>query len=199
MLSSDWGVYRIYPNIQVVPGKEIIKIGIPLHKAIALFLDRGCPVHCEDEDGNFPLHLAVKLLDDSASKCIQTLLDYGAHFDAVNFNGQTALDLAKAQTFPPPVNGVISELTKASTVKLSLQCLASQVVAKHNLDYINILPSRIVKFVSWHTGDASVNEHVHMVKGGQFGKTKLIGLGGGVCCQGIREHFSGWREWTVGQ
>ena len=70
---------------------------VPLNKTIALFLDRGCSIHCEDEHGNFPLHEVVKLLDRNAQKCVSTLLDYGAHHDVVNFNNKTALDIATHQ------------------------------------------------------------------------------------------------------
>lgn len=160
-------------------GKDIIKIGIPLHKAVVLLLDRGCSVHCEDENGNFALHLAVRLLDDSAPHCIRTLLEYGAHYDAVNFNQETALDLARSQVYPPPVDGVIEELVKASITNMSLQCLASQVVVRHSLQYATILPSRIVEFVSWHEGDNSTIEHAHVQATNQSSKA-MLAIGAGV-------------------
>lgn len=148
-------------------GKDIIKIGIPLQKAIALFLDRGCPVHCEDEEGNFPLHLAVKLLDKSAPSCVQTLLEYGAHYDAVNFSNETALDVAKS--LKSPVEGVTEELSKVSGAHMSLQCLTSQVIAKHGVKYIGVLPQRVADFVSWHKGGGAVHHHECKGKLKEFG------------------------------
>ena len=130
---------------------EIAEAGLPLHKAIALFLDLGCSVHCEDELGNFPLHLAVKLIEDTAPQCVATLLEYGAHIDAVKFNGKTALDVASEGYTQ---EGVCAELEKHLSRYLSLQCMAAKMVLKHfGGCYENLLPPRLVKFVSWHEGD----------------------------------------------
>lgn len=144
-------------------GKDIIKISIPLHKAIALFLDRGCPIDCEDQDGNFPLHLAVKLFDKSAPKCIQALLEYGAHYDAVNFSKETALDVAKS--LAKPTEGVVDNLGKVLGSHVTLQCLASQAIAKYGIPYAGVLPQRVADFVSWHEGDTwSEGQHVPRAK-----------------------------------
>ena len=132
-------------------GKDIVNAHLPLHKAIALFLDLGCSVHCEDEAGNFPLHLAVKLQEDTAPLCIKTLLEYGAHIDAVNFDGKTALDLALQDETPQ--KSVRSELQKSISQFLSLQCLASRAVVKHCNGYASVLPQRLIEYVSWHEGD----------------------------------------------
>ena len=132
-------------------GKDVIGLDIPLHKAVALFLDRGCSVFCEDEEGNFPLHLAVKLLDKSAPSCIRTLLEYGAHYDAVNYKKETALTVARA--CPKPMEGILEELTNAKMHHLSLQCLSARVIVEQGLKYVGILPHRVVEFVTWHQGD----------------------------------------------
>lgn len=150
-------------------GKDIVKLMLPLHKAISLLLERGCPICCEDDEGNFPLHLAVKLQDRAAPKCIRTLLEYGAHYDAVNFNKETALDVAKS--LATPVEGVLDELTQVSGLHISLQCLASQVLTRHKVRYVGILPQRIVQFVSWHEGDGMAQEFREMQ---QNHKTKLL-------------------------
>jgi Fem-1 family protein b len=130
---------------------EIAQADLPLHKAIALFLDLGCSVHCEDEEGNFPLHLAVKLLEDTAPQCVATLLEYGADINAVNFDGKTALDVASEGYTR---DGVCSELEKHLSEHLSLQCMAAKVVLKHFSGcYEKLLPPRLVEFVSRHEGD----------------------------------------------
>lgn len=138
------------PEYKSGAGKDIVSISIPLDKAVALFLDRGCTVYCEDEDGNFPLHLAVKLVDKLAPCCIRTLLEYGAHYDAVNYNKETALDVAMSGT---PVKGVLEELNNARMPHLSLQCLSARGIAEHGLRYVGVLPQRVVEFVSWHHGE----------------------------------------------
>ena len=130
---------------------ELVDSNLPLHKTIALFLDLGCSVHCEDELGNFPLHLAVKLQEDTAPLCVKTLLEYGAHIDALNFDGKTALDLA-SESYSR--KGVSAELENYLSGYLSLQCMAAKVVVKYFRGcYENLLPPRLVKFVSWHEED----------------------------------------------
>jgi len=134
-------------------GKDIIKMDIPLHKAVAVLLDRGCPIHCEDDQGNFPLHLAVTLQDINALKCVHTLLEYGAHHDAVNFKGETALDLAKGKS------EVQNELVRVYGSHCSLQCLSAKAVASYNLQHLGILPVRCLEFVAWHGGDNGMQDH----------------------------------------
>ena len=136
-------------------GKDIINAKLPLHKAIALFLDLGCSVQCEDEGGNFPLHLAIKLQEDTAPLCVRTLLEYGAHIDAVNFEGKTALDLAlQDNTVQKEVR---NELQRSLPQFLSLQCLASRSVVRYFNGYANILPPRLIEYVSWHEGEELEN------------------------------------------
>lgn len=170
-------------------GKDIVNIDIPLHKAIRVFLDRGCSLYCEDEQGNFSLHLAVKLLDSNALKCVQTLLDCGAHHDAVNFNNETALDVARQQNASS--QEVVDMLTKAAVSHLSLQCLAARAVVKYNLRYVDVLPHRIFKFVAWHEGDDGSMPHdmEHCVGNEAVFSVKCRGVGlgagsgGGVACR----------------
>ena len=141
-----------FPDHGSGAGKDVYSQKLPLGKVVALLIENGCPIHCEDENGQFPLHLAVMLKDESAPECIRVLLEYGAHTDAVNFENKTALELARTMD-PKPVPGVVAELATASTNHLSLQCLASRALIQNNIDYCRVLPSRLIKFVSWHEHD----------------------------------------------
>ena len=128
---------------------EITKHQLPLHKVLALLLDHGCPIVCEDADGNCPLHLAVQLKDDSALDCVKTLVDYGCHVDAVNYDGLTALDLARKCS---DRDEIVRELEMGRFI--SLQCLASHAVIDHALPYANTLPEYLCTYISWHKVDA---------------------------------------------
>ena len=148
--------------LQNLPGKRtgahnhITSAQLPLHKVLALLLDHGCSVHCEDKDGNFPLHLAVKLKEYSALNCVKTLLEYGAHPDAVNYDGQTALDIAREKKGCEQLeNDIISKMEVAYFQYSSLQCLASRSVVKNGIDYARFLPKKLVEYVSWHESVAS--------------------------------------------
>eukprot|EP00731_Ephydatia_muelleri_P038526 Em0793g2a len=81
------------PTESMGAAKEIACNKLPLQRVLALLLEMGCPVQCEDGEGNFPLHLAARLQEDNALHCVRTLIEYGAHVDAVNHEGKTALDL----------------------------------------------------------------------------------------------------------
>lgn len=141
-----------FPDHGSGASKDVYSQKLPLGKVVTLLIEHGCPIHCEDESGQFPLHLAVMLKDECAPECIRALLEYGAHTDAVNFENKTALQLAKSMD-PKPVHGVLAELLSATTNHLSLQCLASRALIENNIDYSRVLPSRLIKFVSWHEHD----------------------------------------------
>ncbi len=141
-----------FPDHGSGAGKDVYSQKLPLGKVVSLLIEHGCPMHCEDENGQFPLHLAVLLKDESAPECIRALLEYGAHTDAVNFENKTALELAKSLD-PPPVPGVVAKLLTATTNHLSLQCLASRALIQNGIEYSQVLPVRLIKFVSWHEHD----------------------------------------------
>ncbi len=143
-----------FPNHGSGAGRDVYSQKLPLGKVMSLLLEQGCPLHCEDENGQFPLHLAVLLKDESAPDVIRTLLEYGAHMDAVNFENKTALQLAMDRNCRP-VPGVVEVLMSAVTNHLSLQCLASRALIQNNIEYSKVLPPRLIKFVSWHEHDLS--------------------------------------------
>ena len=162
---------------EIVHAVQFSDIDIPLHKVISMFLDRGCCIHCEDEQGNFPLHLAVKLIDRDSKKCVRTLLDYGAHHDVVNFNKETALDIIRHQKCSysmPILNEVVDELNKAATSQLSLQCLAARAVVRYGIPYLDVLPRNVSKFVSWH--QSSIGSTTHFVKDSMVNALNLDSL-----------------------
>ena len=139
---------------QVSAATSIAKSKLPLHKVLAAFLDHGCPVNCEDSMGNFPLHLAVQLNEDSSLNCVQTLIDYGAHLDAVNHANETALDLAlKKPGFNKHKTLVVELLKKSHRQHLSLQCLSAITVVHEGLPYVGVLPSFLISFVAEHETD----------------------------------------------
>jgi len=90
-----------------------------------------------DARENTPLHIAVFSepeislgLRDGWMEMIHLLLQYGAHVDFVNANGETAIDL-----LPPSVD--VFE-------HVSLKCLAARAV---RLTYRGIVPTTMADFV----------------------------------------------------
>ena len=144
------------PTDSMGAAKEIACNKLPLHRVVSLLLEMGCPIQCEDGDGNFPLHLAAKLQEDNALHCVRTLLEYGAHVDAVNHEGKTALDMALGlrADYANDRTGIVQELELASRRQLSLQCLAARAVLEYGFEYTTIFPHSLNCMVSWHECDA---------------------------------------------
>ena len=134
--------------------KDISAAHLPINRAVALLIDHGCSVHCEDENGNFPLHLAVQMKDNGALECVRTLLEYGAHADVVNLDGLTALDVAKTKGIGCKMKAteIFSEIEAAMFRYSSLQCAASKAIVRYGIAYTEILPRQMVEYVSWHEG-----------------------------------------------
>ena len=134
--------------------KDITNGKLPFHLVLSKLLDFECPLQCEDLAGNYPLHLAVQLKEDSALECVRTLIEYGCHVDAVNYNGETALDIAMRECgYTDLQSEIIAELKKSTFQSSTLQCLASRTILSCSIDYASILPSNLVQFVSWHESD----------------------------------------------
>lgn len=74
--------------------------------------------------------MKLEELEDTAAQCVKTPLEYGAHVDAVNFNGKTALDLALEDD--TPCKSVCTELENHCRENLSLQCMAAKAVLKYH-------------------------------------------------------------------
>ena len=127
---------------------------LPLFKVINLFLNSGCSISCEDSIGNYPLHLAVQMMEDSALDCVKTLVENGAHLDAVNHLEQTPLDLARAKCgYKKQKDAIVQFLLASMKEQLSLQCLAAKAITTYAIDYASILPPFLVSFVAEHHSD----------------------------------------------
>jgi len=82
-------------------------------------------------------------------------LEYGAHADVVNFDGLTALDIAKTKGIGNQLKAaeIMSELEAAMFRYSSLQCAASKAIVRHGIAYTEVLPRQMVEYVSWHEGE----------------------------------------------
>ena len=140
----------------VSAASAIARSKLPLHKVVSLFLDFGCPLNSEDEEsGNFLLHMAVNLKEDSSLECVKTLIEAGAHIDAVNQKNQTPFDVALGigNTSEGYVNNrpsLISYLQSSQKKYGTLKCLCAKVIIKDRLHYRDILPNSLVAFVLEH-------------------------------------------------
>ena len=153
------------PNNNSGASRDIVVSKLPLQCVLAKFLDFGCNIQCEDSGGNFPLHLAVQLKEDSSLECVRTLLEYGCHIDAVNYNAETALDVAeKGCGYKDHQADIVAELKKATFQNTTLQCLTSRTILANHIDFASILPRNIVQFISWHEGDPRSEDSATLVQ-----------------------------------
>lgn len=110
----------------------------PLKNLTMALLRVGADINARDADGNTSLHL-VAICHRGQTSFATTLLDAGAHIDAVNNDGQTYETLLKSRSLYESV----------SPVKYtSLKCLAAKVIRKHGLKLH--VPKHLQEFVEMH-------------------------------------------------
>ena len=94
--------------------------------------------------GQRPLHMAA---EHNSHRVVSSLIEAGAHLDALNRNGKTALDIAIARGDPEVIN-VFSEHTSP----LPLYCQASRFIAiSGDMSYKGLqIPTKVKAFISLH-------------------------------------------------
>jgi len=112
----------------------------PSSDVVGLLLECGANIEARDNEDNFPLHTAANN-KPAKPNVVSTLLDSGAHLDAVNGEGKTFGELLRGQ----PLHEVVTVMKYSS-----LQCLAARAVKKHNIPYEGHLPAKLSEFVALH-------------------------------------------------
>lgn len=107
---------------------------------LQVLLRVGADPNLRDDYGNTPLHLAAMAKPCPASVA-QVLLNYGAHIDFVNDEGETFAVLLKEQKVHELVN----------TAKFTrLSCVAARVIRQYRIPYKGIVPSKLETFIMNH-------------------------------------------------
>ena len=112
-----------------------------------LLLNAGFNVNAMNNDGDTPLHRAVKLLPLSGGKIqfltdmLHVLFDGGAHHDFVNNDGKTPMDMAKTDE----ARMILSEKRN-----LELKCISARAVIKFRIPYLGVVPKTLEKYISMH-------------------------------------------------
>ena len=93
-------------------------------------------INLPDSEGQRPLHLAVKMCSSSKTTIVSHLLDYGAHYDAVNAEGKAYYKLSEA--YP-------------TDIPLPLVCQASRKIVAEAIPYLKLdIPKHVKEFVCLH-------------------------------------------------
>lgn len=112
----------------------------PSAEVVSLLIECGADIEARDNEKNFPLHTAATNKPAKAN-VVSTLLDAGAHLDAVNGNDKTFGQLLRGQ----PLHEVVTVLKYTN-----LQCLAAKAIQKHNIPYQGHLPPKLSEYVELH-------------------------------------------------
>lgn len=114
----------------------------PSAEVVSLLLECGADIEAQDNEENFPLHTAAINKPPAKPQVVMTLLENGAHLDAVNADERTFADLVKPRQ---PVHEVVNVLKFTN-----LQCLAARVIQRHNIPHEGLLPTKLSDFVELH-------------------------------------------------
>ena len=104
----------------------------------------GANVNAQDKDKTTQLHIISECADtdyDSLREITMCLIQNGAHIDACNKDGKTAIDVAATD---------IAQVIIKSHMKLNLKCLAARAVRRHKVEYQDIIPVSLQEFVELH-------------------------------------------------
>lgn len=118
----------------------------PCAATCKLLVQCGFDVNAMDYRRNTPLHLIVgypKPISDFATlhTIIMTLIEGGAHMDAVNSYGETAYETATTG---------VAEIILRTQSQLSLKCIAAKAVKRYSIDYKGLLPVSLEGFIELH-------------------------------------------------
>lgn len=111
-----------------------------------LLIQCGFDVNAMDKRRNTPLHLIVgypKPISDFVTlhSIIMTLIEAGAHMDAVNSYGETPFETATTG---------VAEIILRTQSKLSLKCIAAKAVKRYAINYKGQVPYPLEGFIELH-------------------------------------------------
>jgi len=118
----------------------------PCASTCKLLIQCGFDVNGMDFRRNTPLHLIVsysKPISDfmTLHSIIMTLIEGGAHIDAVNSYGETPFQAATTG---------VAEIILRTQTKLSLKCIAAKVIQQYSLPYKDQVPRPLESFIELH-------------------------------------------------
>ena len=133
-------------HVSTYSTEEIITDIVPSADTVKLLLNAGFNVNATDCDGDTPLHSAASLepgddLIHQVPEIMNALFYGGAHYDFVNNDGKTPMDMAESDE----ARMILSERRK-----LELKCISARAVKKFGIPYLGVVPKILEKYVSMH-------------------------------------------------
>lgn len=148
----------------------------PCIDTVKLLLHCGANVDCYDCEKNTPLHTLVSTFQvfrpassemiTKVEDIVKLFIEAGVHLDCVNIEGLTASKKCSSsefsQKFSQKIYSImvfgfsdqIEAFIKRHEANLTtLKCLASRVIAQHNIEYRNSVPVNLEKFIQLHSAE----------------------------------------------
>ena len=116
---------------------------IPSLKLVQILVACGADVNAVNNSGNTPLFNSVKMLSYHELQnegILDFLLKSSAHVDKCNNKGETALELIQRE----------ASLAFCPLNHITLKCLASRVIMRENIPFLQEIPRSLVPFVEMH-------------------------------------------------
>ncbi|XP_066156518.1 protein fem-1 homolog C [Euwallacea fornicatus] len=119
----------------------------PRESVVRLLLQCGANVNAKNDLGRTPLHVAAMAYNYS-SELIGLLLDYGAHLDQPDGQGDTALHAIVGLIAN---NCMIADKADINLVNyISLKCMCASQIVKLNIPYVDQVPKTLEAFIKSH-------------------------------------------------
>jgi Fem-1 family protein b len=149
----------------------------PCIDTVRLLLHCGASVDNYDQDRNSPLHTlgatfpafrnATSELVAKAEEIVKLFVNAGIHLDSVNVDGATASRICSLRKYvllflDMLINILLffffieqleSFIKRHEINHQTLKCLASRVIAQHKINYHNLVPVHLEKFIQLHSAD----------------------------------------------
>lgn len=119
--------------------------------ALRVMIAAGFDINARNSSGDSPLHLDLmqsrfSSFDLDELERVECMIDGGAHVDACNNRGKSAIDYCNGRDYDQSA----THRLLINTCRLNLSCTAARLIISEHVAYENLLPQSLCEFVKLH-------------------------------------------------